>query len=195
MGVLVSKQKPKEQIMYIETPEVAITTVYVDQITYTGSAFGARTDNGEVVFINSRIVSAVKVGEGDTLSATIIPNYEDKRHAVQWRAIRVSVVEGEQPQDVVVPPVTPQPEPQAETLTERVYNVLDTHGPLRTATIARLLDLAPSEVGALCRGMYAEGQIATAEIYSSPENSRPSHKVWAVSINDFDVDPFDADVE
>ena len=94
-------------------------------------------------------------------------------------------------------PVTPQPEPQpqAETLTEKVYNVLDTHGPLRTATIARLLDLAASEVGALCRGMYAEGQIAMAEVYSSPENSRPSHKVWAVSINDFDVDPFDADVE
>ena len=183
--------------MYIETPEIEITTVFLDQITHTGSAFAARTDNGEVVFINSRIVSAVKLRENDTLRATIIPNYEDKRHSVQWRAIRVTIVEGEQPQDVVVAPVTPQPEPQpqAETLTEKVYNVLDTHGPLRTATIARLLDLAPSEVGALCRGMYAEGQIAMAEVYSSPENSRPSHKVWAVSINDFDVDPFDADVE
>jgi hypothetical protein len=44
-----------------------------------------------VVFINSRIVSAVKLRENDTLRATIIPNYEDKRHSVQWRAIRVTV--------------------------------------------------------------------------------------------------------
>ena len=193
MGALGSNQKPKEQIMYIETPEIEITTVFLDQITHTGSAFAARTDNGEVVFINSRIVSAVKLREGDTLRATIIPNYEDKRHSVQWRAIRVTVL-GDP-----IKPAAPTPEETEQVAQDnmvgKLYVLLDTYGPLRTATLSRMMGLATIEVGVLCRDMYAAGNISMAEVYSSPENSRPSHKVWAVSINDFDVDPFDADVE
>ena len=174
--------------MYIEPNETTIATVFLDQITPTGSAFGARTDNGEVVFINARIVTAVSLQEGDTLQAAIIPNYEDKRHSVQWRAIRVTVT-----QRTAAP--APEEEPAAlanspfDNLTDELNNLLYIHGPMRTATLARMMGSTTVEVGALCRGLHATGQLARAEVYSLPNNSRPSHNVWALSINDFDVDP------
>lgn len=180
--------------MYIEQPEAKTVTVFVDQITPTGSAFGARTDNGEVVFINSRIVSAVKIHEGYTLQATIIPNYEDKRHAVQWRAIRVTVL-GEAEAKPAVTTQQAAEQVAQDNMVEKLYGLLDTHGPLRTATLSRMMGLSTIEVGILCRGMYAAGNISMAEVYSSPSNSRPSHKVWAVNINEFDIDPFENEVE
>lgn len=178
--------------MYIEQPDAKSVTVFVDQITPSGSAFGARTDNGEVVFINARIVSAVKVHEGYTLQATVIPNYEDKRHSVQWRAIRVTVL-GEEETKPAAPTAEETEQVAQDNMVEKLYGLLDTHGPLRTATLSRMMGLATIEVGVLCRGMYAAGNISMAEVYSSPANSRPSHKVWAVNINDFDVDPFETD--
>jgi len=30
-----------------------------------------------------------------------------------------------------------------------------------------------------------------AEVYSDDKNKRPSHRIYAVNINDFDVDPFE----
>lgn len=178
--------------MYIEPPEAKTVTVFVDQITPTGSAFAARTDNGECVFVHARIVSAVKIHEGYTLQATVIPNYEDKRHSVQWRAIRVTVLSEGEAKSAATTHQAAEPVKQ-DNMVEKLYGLLDTHGPLRTATLSRMMGLSTIEVGVLCRGMYAAGSISMAEVYSSPTNSRPSHKVWAVSINEFDVDPFEPD--
>ena len=147
-----------------------------------------------MVFINSRIVSAIKLREGDTLRATIIPNYEDKRHSVQWRAIRATVL-GEGETKPAAPTFEETEQVAQDNMVEKLYGLLDTYGPLRTATLSRMMGLATIEVGVLCSGMYAAGNISMAEVYSSPANSRPSHKVWAVNINDFDIDPFETDVE
>ena len=57
--------------------------IIVDQVTTVGSAFAA-TEEGEAVFINARIVSAVKIKHGDVLEAHLMPNYEDKRDHVPW---------------------------------------------------------------------------------------------------------------
>ena len=64
--------------------------IVVDDVTTVGSAFAA-TSEGEAVFINARIVNAVKIKHGDILEAHVLPNYEDKRASVPWRAMRASV--------------------------------------------------------------------------------------------------------
>lgn len=157
--------------------------VFIDEITAAGSAFGA-TPDGEAVFINARIVSAIKIKGGDHVRAMVLPNYEDKRDRVKWRAIRAEI-QGSTPAEG---PIGTADQVSKDQL---VMRLLDDHGPLRTSTVARLLGVDSGEAGTLCHGLYAQGKIALADVYSSPNNTRASHRVWAISIHDFDVDPFD----
>ena len=76
---------------------------------------------------------------------------------------------------------------------KRIIALLDEHGPLRTSSLSRLLGVDVGEAGALCHGLFAQGKIALADVYSSPSNTRASHRVWGININDFDVDPFDTE--
>ena len=159
--------------------------VFIDEVTVAGSAFGATAD-GEAVFINARIVSAIKIKGGDHVRAMVLPNYEDKRDRVKWRAIRAEI-QGSTPEHGPVE-ITEQ-----VSKDQQVLRLLDDHGPLRTSTVARLLGVDSGEAGTLCHGLYAQGKIALADVYSSPNNTRASHRVWAISIHDFDVDPFDTE--
>jgi hypothetical protein len=161
--------------------------VFIDDITPMGSAFAA-TPDGEAVFINARIVSAVKIKHGDRVRVLVLPNYEDKRDRVRWRALRAEVIgtifetvgDGE--------PVPSEPVKSKDVM---VMDLLQEYGPLRTSSVGRLLNIDSGEAGALCHGLYAQGKIALANVYSSPDNNRASHRVWAVDINEFDIDPFE----
>jgi len=163
--------------------------VFVDDLTVSGSAFGA-TPDGEAVFINARIVSALRLSGGEHLRAMVVPNYEDKRDRVQWRTIRAEVQET---RPIIDAPRSEEPEPAAVPKDQQILSFLDEHGPLRTSVLARLMGVDSGEAGTLCHGLYAQGKIALADVYSSPSNSRASHRVWALDINEFDVDPFDED--
>jgi hypothetical protein len=162
--------------------------VFVDQITLVGSAFAA-THEGEAVFINSRIVTAVGIEHGDKLKVHVIPNYEDKRDSVPWRALK-AMVQGsifedvsDEPEDE--PELEPVPEPQV-TMSDRIIDLLSESGPMRSSTIAEHLEIDSSDVSSMCRGLNKLGKVAAAEIYGDLNNSRPSHIVWAYDINDFD---------
>mgnify|MGYP003630168342 FL=1 len=165
--------------------------IVVDDVTTVGSAFAA-TSEGEAVFINARIVNAVKIKHGDILEAHVLPNYEDKRASVPWRAMRASVqgsifnefsAEDETP---VHTNHAPQDKPH-----EHIKELLEEHGPMRTATVARLMEMDAGAVGALCNGLFASGEIVRADVYGSPDQSRSSHRVWAINMHDFDEDPTD----
>jgi hypothetical protein len=67
------------------------TQIMVEYSTDTGSAF-AVTPAGEQVFINARIVSRMELKEGRIYEAFLVPNYEDKRALIPWRAMRVEPV-------------------------------------------------------------------------------------------------------
>lgn len=174
--------------MYIDQ-QTQTLQVFVDDLTPAGSAFGSTT-SGEAVFVNARIVEAVKIKGGDYIEAIVVPNYADKRERVQWRAVRAKVI-GSAFEDI-----SHEPEPEVSVVSkdQQVVLMLEEHGPLRTATLARLLNTNSGEIGALCHGLYAQGKIALADVYSDPGNKRASHRVWAVDINEFDVDPFEVDI-
>lgn len=63
-------------------------TIWVDCITYSGSAF-ALCENGDQVFLNSRIVAKLNLSEGDICHAVMLQNFEDKVNITPWRAVRV----------------------------------------------------------------------------------------------------------
>jgi len=62
--------------------------IVVEYLTPSGSAF-AVNPQGDQVFMNQRLVKAMGVEAGDIYDAFIMPNYEDKRDTVPWRAMRV----------------------------------------------------------------------------------------------------------
>lgn len=168
--------------------------VFVDQITYVGSAFGA-TDEGEPVFINKRIVTAVGIEHGDKLKVHCLPNYEDKRDEVPWRALKATIQGSifedisDEPEDEPAPEPDPEPEPEPEpqvTMSDRIMDLLSESGPMRSSTIAEHLEIDSADVSSMCRGLNKLGKVAAAEIYGDLNNSRPSHIVWAYDINDFD---------
>ena len=66
--------------------------IIVEYITDTGSGF-AVNPQGEQVFMNARLVNAMKVEPGDSYDAFLLPNYPDKREQIPWRAMRVEPIE------------------------------------------------------------------------------------------------------
>lgn len=166
------------------TEDTIIKDVVVDGVTLSGSAFGVTTE-GDGVFINNRIVNAMKLKSGDHLRAYIVDNYEDKRHQTKYRALRVTVLHSmfeDQPD---------APEGTEKPTSVLILDTLEKHGPLRTAVLARLVGGDTGEVGVICRGLFSAGKIAMAEVYSDPQQKRASHCVWGIDLNDFDVDPFE----
>ena len=168
--------------------------VFVDELTDMGSAFGA-TNEGETVFINRRIVQAVGIEHGDRLKAAVLPNYEDKRDGVPWRALKATIIGSifedisdepiPEPEVAPTPVDAPEPEPEV-SWSERIMDLLSESGPMRARTIAQHLDMETEDVSSMCRGLNRQGKVAAGEIYGDLNNSRPSHIVWAFDINDFD---------
>lgn len=166
--------------------DTIIKDVYVDDITLSGSAFGV-TKEGEGVFINTRIVNAMKIRGGDHLKAYVLPNYEDKRDKIKYRAIRVDVV-GSMFEEQDTPTASPG---APKNLSKQILELLEINGPLRTSVLARLTNSDTGEIGVICQGLFASGKIAMAEVFSEPNQKRSSHRVWGLTINEFDVDPMD----
>lgn len=73
------------------TFETTLMQAMIEGISHMGSAFGAN-EQGESIFFNARLVDKVGLEMGDIVLAHTIPNYEDKRAATPWRAVRVKVV-------------------------------------------------------------------------------------------------------
>ena len=66
--------------------------IIVEYITPSGSGF-AVNPQGEQVFMNARLVNAMKVEAGDTFDAFLLPNYPDKKEIIPWRAMRVEPIQ------------------------------------------------------------------------------------------------------
>jgi hypothetical protein len=106
--------------------------VTIHEVVDSGSAFGV-TEDGDMVFINQRIVSAMDVKSGDVWDAYLLLNYPDKREMIPWRALRLST-EGQEPLFKVKKEVD-------EKLLHAIVRLLNNEGYLTAAEIAETLDI------------------------------------------------------
>jgi hypothetical protein len=106
--------------------------VTIHEVVDSGSAFGV-TEDGDMVFINQRIVSAMDVKPGDVWDAYLLLNYPDKREMIPWRALRLST-EGQEPLSKVKKEVD-------EQLLHAIVRLLNNEGYLTAAEIAETLDV------------------------------------------------------
>jgi hypothetical protein len=106
--------------------------VTIHEVVDSGSAFGV-THDGDMVFINQRIVSAMGVQPGDVWDAYLLLNYPDKREMIPWRALRLST-EGQEPLSKIKKEVD-------EKLLHAIVRLLNNEGYLTAAEIAETLDV------------------------------------------------------
>lgn len=106
--------------------------VTIHEVVDSGSAFGV-TEDGDMVFINQRIVSAMDVKAGDVWDGYLLLNYPDKREMIPWRALRLST-EGQEPLAKVKKAVD-------EQLLHAIVRLLNNEGYLTAAEIAETLDV------------------------------------------------------
>jgi hypothetical protein len=158
--------------------------VVIETLSYAGSAFGVNAQ-GEQVFINARIVEKCRLEEGMEVVARVLPNYEDKRNSIPWRAMRVDQdpVDGEPVAPAPVPAVAPQDLPANND--ERVYNYIDDGGYCTTADISEALEMDSRTVNNSCNRLFNGGRIAKAEVFSGPNQTRASFLLWARSAKHF----------
>lgn len=177
-----------------ETAAQAETKILmIENITSVGSAFGVTT-SGAQTYINARIVDTVGLKCGDTVEALILPNYDDKRNSVPWRALRVTRIDSpigaEQEAQWIEDESEIEEEPEVRvSAADQIIALITEHGAMRTAVIAAQLGMTFAEVSTLCMGLFAEQKLSVAEVYGAPRQKRASLRVWGLDVNDFDVDP------
>jgi hypothetical protein len=158
--------------------------VVIETVSYAGSAFGVNAQ-GEQVFINSRIVEKCRLEEGMEVVARVLPNYEDKRHTIPWRAMRVDqeprAVDPVTPMSVAAPAV----QDTAASTDAKVYDYMDDKGYYTTADISEALEMDSRAVNNSCNRLFNTGRIAKAEVFSGPNQQRASFLLWARSAKAF----------
>ena len=129
--------------------------ITVQEVVDSGSAFGT-TEDGDMVFVNQRIVAAMGVKSGDVWDAFLLPNYADKRELIPWRALRLS---------------SEDQEPRAggavdEKLLHAIVRLLNNDGYLTAAEIAETLDAPLIDVRRALKGGH--GIIMSVPAYFIP---------------------------
>ena len=163
----------------------------VEMNTFSGSAFAVNSA-GEQIFINARIMERMNLREGGLVTAYVLPNYEDKRLTIPWRAMRVDV-----PRDIPQQ-TSPVVETEPSTLDNEIMRLLwaDTEtGRLWTdkevsdkisANASTTLDTAsPAECHRACTRLYERAVICRVDFSTDPTRAR-SLIMWAATLRDFE---------
>ena len=164
----------------------------IDVVTYAGSAF-AVNEQGQQIFINSRIVDRCDLSEGAEVLAYIVPNYEDKRDHIPWRALRVEVPRKIDVQATVagIETVMPAPEPQpAKTdpswLEERIFELLAKEdGYWTTVAVAQQMDIDTKTAGNTLYRLFSKRRISKADVHANPDQARASFVLWTDKVSKF----------
>jgi hypothetical protein len=149
--------------------------VWIEYLSATGSSFGSNED-GNTVFFNKRLVDRVGLTVGDVVDADVIPNFEDKRETIPWRAVRVSL---HQQKNVGIPSVG--------KIEQEIYTLLANEDQ-EYWTVEELGEAAGQKIDVVCNScgiLFAQGLIAKAEVHAQPSQDRALFCLWALNADCF----------
>lgn len=165
--------------------------VMIESVSASGSAFGT-TEGGDTVFLNKRLVDRVDLDMGDVVEAYVIPNFEDKRQSIPWRAVRVSP--NKESVDTPVPAI-PVPAIPVTGGKARSSSVIDAEilaylgeeevAYWTTADLAGAVDADTVTVANSCTRLFSRGLIAKADVHARPDQKRASFCLWALDTGSF----------
>ena len=197
-----------ETEMYTKFPTAQTLEVFIDTIAVHGCGFGT-TNIGERVFMNSRMVNRLGLTEGMVATCHVIPNYPDKQEQVPWRAIRAenirTVVVQDDPEHSAdeyfqsetcgldLDALTEEHDKALEAaVSDRILQHLHEVGPTSTSSLTRhikdLAGIGSVEISATCHSLHRAGTIVRADVYRAKGQSKASMVVWALSVEEMEVD-------
>tara|TARA_R110000796_G_scaffold49866_1_gene118467 strand:+ start:48 stop:566 length:519 start_codon:yes stop_codon:yes gene_type:complete len=170
--------------------ETTVDTVKMKAIiemkSFSGSAFAVNSE-GEQIFINNRIMERMKLNEGSQINAYVLPNYEDKRFTIPWRAMRVDV-----PRDI---PQQPAPDVRKysdagesldNTIMRELWDKSNTLGQLWSSEeIAEVVAAPVADVRDACVRLHDRGVICRVDFSSDPTKIK-TIVMWTADIRDFE---------
>ena len=135
--------------------------VLVEELTYSGSAFGVLA-NGEGVFINSRIVDKMELAPGIAVHAQVLPNFSDKREQIPWRVVNVQTETADELQP------TPKPEPEVndheDDIDVKIFDVLEEAG--RPLTMREIFDATDLHLPDIRSSLHRQRELVSkVEVY------------------------------
>ena len=161
--------------------------VLIESQTYTNSMFGI-TNKGEAVFINNRIAERMNLEEGMTITAHCIPNFEDKRQLIPWRAIRIDPPAGDKPEDIeaLLDEVFRKTTGKRQVVDKLVHDlIMECQDFWTTRELADHLGLDTAVVGSSCLRLFNQKKIVMGTIHASPDQVRSSLNLWAQNLSCF----------
>ena len=158
--------------------------IYIEYQMETLTTFGSRIDNGERVFINSKLVKKYNIQEEEIRELVILPN-SSSSHETPWRAVGVSVADASGLRDVDVS-VTPRVE--EAKLEDRIVDFFDTEGnnfPHSAPSIADALGVDDLQMQHTLGRMHTTGEIAKAQVFARGTQDKASVVLWAPEVSWF----------
>lgn len=153
--------------------------VYIETQLETHTSFGARIDNGEGVFINSKIVKKYSLQEGEVRELVLIPNPDKGDVNCMWRAIGVSISSVEDTRRV-----------EGAKLQDRIteYFQDERNQFAHTARmLAEEISVSDTETQLTLSRMHNAGEIAKAQVWKQGGQDKASSVLWAVDTSWFSV--------
>ena len=135
--------------------------VLVEELTYSGSAFGVLA-NGEGVFINSRIVDKMELAPGTAVHAQVLPNFSDKREQIPWRVVNVQA----ETADELQPTQKPEPEvnDHEDDIDVKIFDVLEEAG--RPLTMREIFDATNFHLPEIRASLHRQRELVSkVEVY------------------------------
>ena len=169
----------------------------VEMNTYAGSAFAVNSQ-GEQIFINSRIMERMELEKGDQVTAYVLPNYEDKRDTIPWRAMRVDPAHGDI-ERILDSPDTKEFVASAlndfdkeimrilwdKEYSGRLWTVKEISEVIDAEAVTTLDTASPFACHLSCMRLHERGFICRVDFSSDPKPTR-SRILWTADIRDFE---------
>jgi hypothetical protein len=156
--------------------------VFIETQLDTKTSFGARTDNGESVFVNARLAKKYDIVEDETYAMVVLPNAGADSSDTPWRAMGMSMT------NVAPAAVVETPRVVVAKLEDRIIKFLsneDNQYPHRASELAEELGEEDMQMQATLNRMHLTGEIAKAQVWARGSQEKASFVLWAPSTDWF----------
>jgi hypothetical protein len=165
------------------------TTIIITNSHHNGFAFAWDAKSNEQVYIPVHVAAGHNISAGDSIEATLVPNFSDKsREGTPWQAVKLHL-EATTPKPKPAPKIA-EPTPDQivrarDELDAHVLEFISACDYATTSEIASAVGVEPKTAGNSAQRHYNSGRIARADVYHRTGQSRPSFVLYAANAQNF----------
>lgn len=157
--------------------------VFIETQLDTKTSFGVRTDNGESVFVNARLVKKHNLVEEETYVLVVLPNAGSDNSNTPWKAMGVSMTN-----TTTTPAAEETPRVEVARLEDRIMDYFDiaaNEHAITAPALAENLNVEDLQMQMTLTRMHNAGEMAKAQVHCKGGQDKASWVLWAPSADWF----------